>query len=191
MGISQSPFSQLAPLYLDEQHRNVLRQMETAYEQSVSIGQTYWYEANQDIEYHAGNQSAWTTNYGVGIPESRKKQFNFNRIRPIVNNIHGHQRRNRKSIVVTPIENGDDATADQFTKIMLWINNQEGVLHTISDAFEGSLITGLTMLHTYMDYRTDPVNGNIKVDALSFNQFLIDPFFRKQDLSDCNFIWRR
>lgn len=189
--MSTSPYSQLAPLYLDEQHRNVLRMMETAYEQSISIGQTYWYEANQDIEYYAGNQSAWSTSYGVGIPESRRKQYNFNRIRPIINNISGHQRRNRKSSVITPIENGDAMTADQFTKILLWINQQEGVLNTISDSFEGSLITGLTLLHTYMDFRDDPVSGNIKVDNLSFNQFLIDPFFRKQDLSDCNYVWRR
>ena len=189
--MSTSPFSQLAPLFLDETHRNVLRMMETAYEQSISIGQTYWYQANQDIEYYAGNQSAWSTSYGVGIPESRRKQYNFNRIRPIVNSISGHQRRNRKSSVVTPIENGDEETADQFTKILMWINQQEGVLHTISECFEGSLITGLTMLHTYMDYREDPVNGNIKVDSLAFNQFLIDPFFRKQDLSDCNYVWRR
>jgi hypothetical protein len=189
--MSTSPYSQLAPLYLDEPHRNILRMMETSYEQSISIGQTYWYQANQDIEYYAGNQSAWSTSYGVGLPESRKKQYNFNRIRPIINSISGHQRRNRKSSVVTPIENGDAETADQFTKILMWINQQEGVLNTISDAFEGSLITGLTLLHTYLDYRDDPVSGNIKVDALSFNQFLIDPFFRKQDLSDCNFVWRR
>ena len=189
--MSTSPFSQLAPLYLDEQHRNVLRMMETSYEQSVSIGQTYWYQANQDLEYYLGNQSAWSTSYGVGIPESRRKQYNFNRIRPIVLNIGGHQKRNRKSSVVTPIENGDAVTADQMTAVLLWNNQQEGVLQTISDAFDGALITGMTLLHTYMDYREDPVSGNIKVDALKFNQFLIDPFFRKADLSDCNFVWKR
>lgn len=189
--MSTSPNSQLAPLYLDEQHRDVLRRMETSYEQSISIGQTYWYQANQDIEYYAGNQSAWSTSYGVGLPESRKKQYNFNHILPMINSISGHQRRNRKTSVVTPIENGDAETADQFTKILMSVNQQEGILNTISDAFQGALITGLTLLHTYMDFRDDPVSGNIKVDALSFNQFLIDPFFRKQDLSDCNFVWRR
>ena len=189
--MATGPYSQLAPLYLDEPHRNVLRQMETSYEQSVSIGQTYWFQANQDLEYYAGNQSAWTSSFGAGIPEQRRKQYNFNRIRPIINSISGHQRRNRKSSVVTPIENGDAQTADSFTKILLWINQQEGVLQTISDCFEGSLITGLTLLHTYIDYREDPVSGNIKVDALKFNQFMIDPFFRKHDLSDCNYVWRR
>ena len=71
------------------------------------------------------------------------------------------------------------------------VNQQDGLSHTISDAFLGSLITGMTLLHTYMDFTEDPVSGNIKTDALAFNQFLIDPFFRKQDLSDCNYIWRR
>lgn len=189
--MSTSPYSQLAPLYLDETHRDVLRRMETSYEQSVSIGQTYWYQANQDIEYYAGNQSAWSTSYGSNLPESRRKQYNFNRIKPIINSITGYQRRNRKSTVYTPIENGDAQTADQLTKVLFQIYQQEGVLHTISDAFEGALITGLTMLHTYMDFRDDPVSGDIKTDCLSFNQFLFDPFFRKQDLSDCNFIWRR
>jgi len=32
--------------------------------------------------------------------------------------ISGHQRRNRKSTIVTPVENGDEMTADQFTKIL-------------------------------------------------------------------------
>lgn len=189
--MATSPFSQLAPLYLDEPNRAVLRKMETSYEQSVSIGQTYWYEANQDYEYYVGNQSAWNTTWSGGMPESRRRQFNFNRIMSKIHGISGHQIRNRKSSVYTPIENGDEVTADQYTKIVLWNNKQEGVLNTISDAFEKSLISGMTMLHCYMDYRNDPVSGDIKVDALSYSEFLIDPFFRKQDLSDCNFIWRR
>ena len=105
--------------------------------------------------------------------------------------VSGHQRRNRKSTVVTPIENGDSETADQFTKIMMWINGQENVLETISESFQGALVTGMNFLHVWMDYRSDPVNGNIKVDNCSYNSFLVDPYFRKADLSDCNNIWKR
>jgi hypothetical protein len=42
-----------------------------------------------------------------------------------------------------------------------------------------------------MDYRKDPVNGDIKVDNCPYNTFVIDPFFRKRDLSDCTGIMRR
>jgi len=105
--------------------------------------------------------------------------------------VSGHQRRNRKSTICTPVENGDAQTADQFTKILMWINNQEGVLDTISEAFQGSLITGMNFLQLWMDYREDPISGNIKVDNCAYNSFLVDPYMRKQDMSDCNYIWKR
>ena len=105
--------------------------------------------------------------------------------------ISGHQRRNRKSTIVTPVENADSDTADQFSKIMLWANQQDGILETISESFEGALVTGMNLLHVWMDYREDPVSGNIKVSNCSYNSFLIDPYFRRPDLSDCNALWKR
>jgi hypothetical protein len=132
----------------------------------------------------------WNDLYG-NLPANRKRQFNFNRIRRVVNMISGHQRRNRKSIIAVPVENGDDQTADQFTKVLMWVNKQEGVLETISEAFHGALVTGMNLLQIWVDYRSDPVSGNIKVDNCSYNSFLIDPYFRKTDLSDCNAIWKR
>jgi len=105
--------------------------------------------------------------------------------------ISGWQRRNRKSTIVTPVENGDSETSDQFTKTLMWINNREGVLETVSEAFHGSLVTGLNLLQVWVDYRSDPVSGSIKVDNCAHNTFLIDPYFRKKDLSDCNAIWKR
>jgi hypothetical protein len=49
----------------------------------------------------------------------------------------------------------------------------------------------MNLLHVWMDYRSDPISGNIRVDNCHYNAFLIDPFFRKPDLSDCNYIWKR
>jgi len=108
-----------------------------------------------------------------------------------VNMISGYQRRNRKSTVAIPIENGDNITADQFTKILMHINRTGGVLETISEAFLGSLIGGMNFLQVWMDYREDPVSGTIKVDNQPYNYFLVDPYFKKPDLSDCNALWTR
>jgi hypothetical protein len=105
--------------------------------------------------------------------------------------IGGHQRRTRKSIIAVPVENADNKTADQFSKVLLWCCNQENVLETISEAFEGALVGGMNLLQVWVDYRSDPVSGNIKVDNCSYNSFLIDPYFKKSDLSDCNSIWKR
>lgn len=183
-------FPNVGPEYYNEKDKGILRKMESFYTESISINQSFWGEADTDTRFEAGDQSLWSDVYG-NIPMSRRKQFNFNRIRRVVNMISGHQRRNRKSTIVVPVDNGDAETADQFSKIMMWVNNQEGILETISDSFHGSLVTGMNLLQVWTDYRTDPVSGNIRVDNCSYNSFLIDPFFKKKDLSDCNGLWKR
>lgn len=183
-------FPQLGPAYFDEKHRDILGRMEAFYAESITINQSFWGEADTDTRFVAGDQTLWNDLYG-NLPANRRRQFNFNRIQRIINMISGHQRRNRKSTIVTPVENGDAETADQFSKIMMWLNNQESILHTISNSFEGSLVTGMNLLQVWVDYRSDTISGNIKVDNCSYNSFLIDPYFRKQDLSDCNALWKR
>ena len=183
-------FPQLGPQYYDEKHRDILSRMESFYAESITINQSFWGEADTDTRFECGDQTLWNDMYG-NLPANRRRQFNFNRIRRVVNMIGGYQRRNRKSTIVVPIENGDAETADQFTKVMMWINQQENLLETISDSFHGALVTGMNLLQVWVDYRSDPVSGNIKIDNCSYNSFLIDPFFRKADLSDCNSIWKR
>lgn len=183
-------FPNLAPEFYTENHRGMLSRMESFYAESITPNQAYWAEADTDLRFFSGDQTLWNDYYG-NMPTNRRKNFTFNRIRRVINMIGGHQRRNRKSTIVIPIENGDQQTADQFTKIMLWIAQHEGMLETISESFEGSLITGMNLLSVWMDYRSDPISGNIKIDNCAYNSFLIDPYFRKSDLSDCNGIWKR
>lgn len=183
-------FPQSNAEFHDERDRSLLKTMEEFYAQSISINQAFWAEADMDTRFEAGDQTLWNDLYSA-MPSARRKNFNFNRIKRVVNMISGHQRRNRKSTIVTPVENGDALTADQFTKILMWINQREGVLETVSEAFNGALITGLNLLQVWVDYRVDPISGSIKVDNCPYNSFLMDPFFRKKDLSDCNALWKR
>jgi hypothetical protein len=165
--------------------------MEAFHAESMSLNQTFWAEADTDTRFAVGDQTLWN-DIGYGnLPANKRRQFNFNRIKRVVNMISGHQRRNRKSTVIIPVENSDEQTASQLSKVLLWNDQQEGVLETISDAFEGALVTGMNLLQIWVDYRSDPINGNIRVDNTSYNGFLIDPFFRKADLSDCNSLWKR
>jgi hypothetical protein len=181
---------QLGPQYMSEKDKPLLARMEAFYAESITINQSFWGEADQDTRFEAGDQTLWNDLYG-NLPATRRRHMGFNRIRPVISVIDGYQRRNRKSTIVVPIENADSETADQFTKIMMWVNNTEGVYETISDAFHGALVTGMNLLEVWVDYRSDPVSGNIKVDNSSYNSFLIDPYFKKHDLSDCNGIWKR
>jgi hypothetical protein len=176
--------------YQTDNDLTVKTMMEKVYAQSITINQSFWAEADIDSRFRAGDQSLWDDIYG-NIPAARRRVFNFNRIRRVCNMVSGYQRNHRKSTTVVPIENSDEKTADQFSKIMMWAMEKDSTLDTISQAFDGTLTTGMNLLSCWMDYREDPINGDIRIDNVSYNAYLIDPFFRKHDLSDCNFIWTR
>ena len=180
----------IGPEYLNDKDRSILTKMDRDYAASVTMNQAYWGEADTDFRFIAGDQTVWTDYYG-NLPVHQRKNFNFNRIRRVVQMVSGYQRRNRKSTIVVPIENADQQTADQFTQILMWANRDQQILETISEAFYGALVAGMNLLQVWMDYRQDPVSGTMRIDNCSYNTFLIDPFFRKADLSDCNFIWKR
>ena len=170
--------------------RGILDRMENFYTNSVTMNQLYWAEADLDTRFYCGDQNIWSEIYG-NAPAMARKQYNFNRIRKIIEMPCGYQRKNRKSTIAIPVENANQETADQFSKVLSWINRTESVGHTISEAFTGSMITGMNLLQVWMDYRDDPLSGDIRVSNCSYNSFMIDPFFRKQDLSDCTAIWKR
>lgn len=164
--------------------------MDYTYAKNITINQSFWSEADIDSRFKAGDQTLWNDIYG-NLPAFRRRQFNFNRIRRIINMIAGYQRQHRKNTVSTPIESSDQTTSDQFSKLLIHINQKGHVLETISEAFEGALTTGMNLLSVWMDYRTDPINGDMVVDNVSYNGYLIDPHFKKMDLSDCNSLWTR
>jgi hypothetical protein len=176
--------------FFHERGNYIKKKMDDFYLQASNEYNAYCAEAYRDSMFEAGDQNVF---YEVHpeVPVAKRKQFNFNRIRRLINIVSGFQRRNRKSTIVIPVENGDQQTADQYSKVMSHINRKEGVLETISDSFNSSIITGMSMLYVWNDYRKDPVSGSLKVEHLPYNSFLIDPFFKRKDLSDCNHIWKR
>jgi len=183
-------FPQLMPEYADEKDRPLLYRMTDFYSESITLNQSFWAEADIDNRFISGEVNLWSELY-PNVPANRRRLFNFNRIRRVINMISGHQRRTRKSMIAVPIENADDMTADQFTKVLMHVAHQDGILETISDAFYGSLTTGMTLLEVWNDFRKDPVSGTLRVNKCEYNEFLIDPYFRKADLSDCRGIWKR
>jgi hypothetical protein len=183
-------FPPLNDHYYTSQDYGILRFMDETYAKYITINQSFWSEADIDTRFKAGDQTLWNDIYG-NLPAFRKRQFNFNRIRPTLNMITGYQRQHRKSTVVVPVENSDQQTSDQLSKCLFHVNSFSGILETISDGFDGAITTGMNLLSVWMDYRSDPVNGDIRVDNVSYNGYLIDPYFKKMDLSDCNSIWTR
>lgn len=183
-------FPQIDTMYYTDTDKSVHELMEYHYASAIQINQSFWSEADIDARFKAGDQTLWNDIYG-NVPAFRRRQFNFNRIRTIINMVSGYQRQHRYSTVVVPVENSDEETADQFSKLMIWANQRSNALEIISQAFEGAITSGMNLLAVWMDYREDPINGDPKVDNVSYNEYLIDPFFKKHDMSDCRFCWTR
>ena len=185
-----SLFPQLSDTYYVDNDHNILKRMDYTYAKNITINQSFWSEADIDSRFEAGDQTLQNDIYG-SLPAFRRRQFNFNRIKRVVNMVSGYQRQHRKSTVATPVLPHAQQGADDFTKLLYHTDTIAAINETESDAFEGALITGMNMLSIWMDFRNDPVNGDIKVDNVSYNGYLIDPYFKNMDLSDCNNIWTR
>lgn len=178
------------PDYYVDGGSDILKRMSESFSENSQANETFWNEGTTDTRFKSGDQHLWNELFGT-IPQSQRKRFNFNRIRRVVNMVSGYQRRNRKSTVALPQEGADEETADQFSTLIQWVNNQTDAYHTLSEGFEGALTTGLNLLSIWLDYRSDPVNGDIRIDNLQYNNVLLDQYFTKPDMSDAEFIWTR
>jgi len=170
--------------YYDQKYPDVLARYNAFYSESITVNQSFWSESDTDMRFYSNDQTVYSDLYG-NLPANFRKQFTFNRIRRIVSRIEGEQRQNRKSFVATPVQDADEKTADQYTKIFSWLCQNDGILHTISDSFHGALITGMNLLQVDLDWRSDPVSGDIRLHNVPSNSFIMDPFWTKKDLSDC------
>jgi hypothetical protein len=150
---------------------------------------TYYAEAYKDLSYYLGNQ--WSLEELAYLNNQRRSSFTYNKIRRLINLVQGYQRKNRLATVIKPIENSSEATADMLTDAMQFVMQNADGYEAISDAFKGGLTTGLSFLSPYVDYRADPISGDIRFHRDDWNAVIMDPFFTKKDLSDCSFVSRR
>lgn len=172
-----------------EFHQDVIKDFGENYERAYQLLNTFYAEAYKDVSYFLGNQ--WSLEELAYLNNQRRSSFTYNRQMALVNLVSGRQMKNRRSIVVDPIEGSSEETAqilsDSVQYVMKYGKGYEG----ISSAFKSSLVAGLSFLSPYLDYRNDPVSGDIKFHKDDWNAVIFDPFLTKRDLSDCSFLARR
>lgn len=180
------------PTFYGEDINGLRSRFETAYLEAATINQAMWNEGHLNNRFYCNDATLWNGfYYGGSNWPSNQRQFNFGLVRSIINMIEGTQRRNRKTMIATPIENADQITADQITKVMMWVANNDNMYETISQAFSNACISGISFLKLWIDYRKDPVSGNLRLDACAYNSTILDPYWRKPDFSDCNYVIHR
>lgn len=173
----------------DVQAKDLKQMMDWFYQSNYTTNSTYWLQGAIDKRFKVGDQQLYNQVYGQNSQNVQK--FFFNLIRRHINMIAGYQRKNRKSTITIPNLDSGDQLADDYNKVMRWCDDRDGFQEYLSQAFEGACDTGETLLHLYPDYTFDPISGDLFTDNVAFNNYLIDQYTRKQDLSDCNGIWRR
>lgn len=172
-----------------EFHQDIVKDFGESYERAYQLWNTYYAEAYKDLSYYLGNQ--WSLEELSYLNNQRRSSFTYNKVRRIVNLVQGYQRKNRLATTLAPVEDSSEQTADLFTDVMQHVMNYADGYETISEAFKGALTTGMSFISAWVDYRNDPVSGDIKFHVDEWNSVILDPFFTKKDLSDCSFISRR
>ncbi len=173
----------------DVQAKDLKQMQDWFYQSNYPTNSCYWLQGAIDKRFKVGDQQLYNQVYGQN--QQNVQRFFFNLIRRHVNMMTGFQRRNRKSTITQPIHGTDDPLSDDFNGVLRWCEDRDGFQEYLSQAFEGCLDTGETLLHLYPDYTFDPISGDLFTDSVQWNNYLIDQYTRKQDLSDCNGIWRR
>jgi len=181
-----------ADYYVDggEKERSIKSMMDHYYNEAYTANSAYWSQGLIDKRFKVGDQTLSSSLYGQDDFYG-KKQFFFNRIRKHVNMLSGHQRRNRKSFMTEPLESDDTELSDDFTKALLYCERTSRFQESFSKSCEGAADVGVSWMHLDIDYQREPVRGELIWDNVAYNNCLVDPYFRKPDLSDCNFWWRR
>lgn len=179
--------------YLDvgeENGKYLKSMMDWRYTSSYPANAAYWQQGSIDYRFKVGDQSLWSMIYGDN-QWYQSRRFFFNLINRHIQMICGYQRKNRKSTVAMPNQIDTDPLVDDYNKAIKWVDDRNGFQEYFSQGFEGAVTAGSSLLHIYPDYTLDPVSGDLFCDQVSYNNFLIDPYYRKQDLTDCGFVWRR
>lgn len=172
-----------------EFHQDIIKDFGESYERAYQLWNTFYAEAYKDLSYYLGNQ--WSLEELAYLNNQRRSSFTYNKIRRLINLVQGYQRKNRLATVIRPVEGSSEETAEMFTDVMQHIMTSSDGYEAISDAFKGALTTGLSFLSPWIDYRNDPVSGDIRFHRDDWNAVIMDPFFTKKDLSDCSFLARR
>lgn len=184
MGLYLNPFNDTQ----EPNEGNIRHWLDSIYAKFQPLEQARWNQANIDTLFYAGCQTF--VNSLFNFSPNRFQQYYFNLIQQPVNMITGYQRQHRKAATFTPADGADTQTTDQYTRLTQNIDNRNGNHEQFSKSCELAAIAGMNLIQPYLDFTgDDPAQGDLKLKIWEYNSFMIDPYFRNPDLSDCNMIW--
>lgn len=174
--------------YVDGNTKELTERVKTSYDSWLPKWQGHWLNANIDRRYTLGDQRY--LNYFAN-PYYKEQKFIFNIIHSKIQQVLGLQRKGRKSSVIVPSNQGSDQTASQLTKVLMWVMQEDNMLEKISTCFYNALVTGVCLAQVWRCDINDPFSGDYKLKVHPSSSFIMDPWWREMDLSDCTGILTR
>lgn len=158
------------------------------YNRAYMLLNPYYAQAYQDVGMYLSNQ--WSLDQQKYLNSERRNIFTYNKLRKTVDMVSGYLSANQNASIVVPYENASEQTAEQLTELMRHVMLPNGY-EAIRRARHGSLISGVSWVSPWVDYRQDYVNGRISFHVDNWNDVIWDPFSSRLDLEDCTFVARR
>lgn len=175
--------------YFQDGKRDIVNEADERYMQNLSAWQLFFYDQIIDRKVYLGDQRY--LNLYSGLSYDHQKWI-FNASMSVVNMVCGRQRQHRKATQMMPVHGSSDKTASQATKAIQSAYYLDDTYNTHSACFkEAAGITGLALEHSWIDYRRDPICGDLRTECLTSDMLMMDAFWREMDLSDCQFIRTR
>ena len=175
--------------FYQEGRPNIVAEADARYQQNLSAWQLFFWEQLIDRKVYLGDQRYLNLYSGLNYEHQK---YIFNAAMPVVNMVCGRQRQHRKATQMKPVQGSSSRTASQATKVIQSAYSNDDTYNTISSCFKESAgITGLSLMHSWIDYRRDPICGDLKTECFSADMISMDAFWREMDLSDCQFIRTR
>lgn len=158
------------------------------YNRAYMLLNTYYAEAYRDVGFYLGNQ--WSLEQLKYLNDERRNAFTYNKSRKVIDMVSGYWKAHQPQSLAIAREDSNEETAEMLTELLGHAMKPKGY-NLFQRGCHNSLVSGLSWISPWIDYRNDYVNGRIEYHLDNWNDVIWDPFSTSISLEDCTFWSRR
>lgn len=144
-------------------------------------------EAKEAVKFLSGKQ--WSEEDKAALREQLRPCITFDRSSVIIDAISGNEIQSRQTVQYLPREIGDAIPNEVYTEAARWFDQESEAEDEDSEAFVDSLVTGIGVTETRLDFDEDP-EGLPACDRFDPLEFYWDAATTKGNMRDARRKWR-
>ena len=168
---------------------SILNEFNSAYSEAYYCWNPYYPKANEDLRFYLNDQ--WDEKEKQALFDQGRTASVFNLVAKNINMVDGYQRTHRLSSVLLPQESSKQEAVDEMSDLVQYVFAHGDAYKNESDCFSGAIKTGWNLGTVWMDFRDDPLDGDIRFGREPYSGFITSPYFSQVSLDDCSYIIRR